>query len=111
MPRHSARTAAESLPAVRRRSAVRPSPRRRPERQTLQRLVSGPWDTGFDFGASKETMITERQSITLRMDSTNILNHPAFTVADQIVTSTTFGQVGTSIFGRRVFQFTLQYRF
>jgi hypothetical protein len=63
------------------------------------------------LGASKVTRITERQSITLRMDASNILNHTAFTVADQIVTSTTFGQVSSTIFGRRVFQFTLQYRF
>lgn len=79
---------------------------------TLQRrLFSGPWNTGFDLGASKVVRITERQSITLRMDSTNIFNHPTFTVGDQIVTSTTFGQVTSTLFARRVFQFTLQYRF
>src|SRR5207245_2820035 len=52
-----------------------------------RRLFSGPWDTSIDFGAMKITKITERQSLVLRMDSTNILNHPAFSVGDQYVTS------------------------
>lgn len=76
-----------------------------------RRAFSGPWDWVLDFGASKTTKITERQSIVLRMDSTNFFNHPSFVIGDQNVTSATFGQITSTEYGRRVFQFTLQYKF
>ena len=76
-----------------------------------QRLFTGPWDTNFDFGISKITNINERQQIVLRMDSTNFLNHPAFSIGDQTVTSTTFGKITGTFNSRRAIQFTLTYRF
>ncbi len=79
--------------------------------QLGQRIFTGPWDTSFDFGFSKATKITERHQILLRMDSTNFFNHPAFSIGDQTVTSTTFGKITSTFNARRQIQFTLQYRF
>jgi hypothetical protein len=76
-----------------------------------QRIFTGPWDTNFDFGLSKSTRIKERHEILLRMDSTNFLNHPAFSIGDQTVTSTTFGKITSTFNSRRAIQFKLQYRF
>ena len=76
-----------------------------------QRIFTGPWDTNFDFGLSKATKITERHEILLRMDSTNFLNHPAFSIGDQTASSTTFGKITSTFNARRQIQFTLQYRF
>jgi hypothetical protein len=77
-----------------------------------KRQFDGPWDTTFDFGASKTTHITEKQTLLLRMDATNFLNHPSFALAgDQTVTSTTFGKITSTFAARRQIQFTLQYRF
>lgn len=76
-----------------------------------QRVFTGPWDTNFDFGLSKSVRIRERHEFLLRMDSTNFLNHPAFSITDQTVTSTTFGKITGTFNSRRAIQFTLQYRF
>jgi len=81
---------------------------------TLQRRwFSGPTNFNLDFSLQKETRITERQSIEIRMDSSNILNHPTFDVSgDHTITSPTFGQItSTGISGRRLLQFGLFYRF
>jgi hypothetical protein len=79
---------------------------------TLQkRNLDGPWDTNFDFGVSKTTKITERQTIQLRMDSTNFFNHPAFAIGDQTISSSTFGKITGTSNGRRAIQFALTYRF
>jgi hypothetical protein len=79
---------------------------------TLQkRVFDGPWDTTFDFGVSKTTRITERQSIQLRMDATNFLNHPSFIIGDQTISSSTFGKVTSTFANRRQMQFALTYRF
>ena len=79
--------------------------------QLQQRVFSGPWDTAFDFGVSKSNKIREHHEVLLRMDASNFLNHPAFTVGDQTVTSTTFGKITSTFAARRQIQFTLQYRF
>jgi hypothetical protein len=76
-----------------------------------QRILSGPWDTTFDFGLSKATRIRENHELQFRMDATNFFNHPAFSIGDQTVTSTTFGKVTSTFNARRQIQFTLTYRF
>ena len=76
-----------------------------------RRIFDGPWDTTFDFSLLKRTRITERHSIDMRMDVSNFFNHPTFLIADQTVTSSTFGKITTVNNGSRVFQFSLQYRF
>jgi hypothetical protein len=80
--------------------------------QLGRRVFDGPWDTTFDFGASKFFKITERNNIQLRMDARNLFNHPTFVIGDQTATSNTFGKItGTGPGGARVFQFALHYNF
>ncbi len=85
-----------------------------------RRMFSGPWVFGLDAGVQKTTKITERQSVEFRMESTNILNHPTFYVGDETgtastprfnINSTTFGNIVSTFYGRRVIQFGLYYRF
>ena len=76
-----------------------------------QRMFSGPWDFDIDFGVQKTTKITERHSIELRMESSNILNHPAFSSPQNSINSTTFGKITGTFYGRRVVQFGLFYMF
>lgn len=79
---------------------------------TLQKaILDGPsvWD--FDFKVSKLMRITERQSLELRMDSTNFFNHTTWYVGDQTVTSTTFGKITSQYYGNRLIQFSLYFRF
>jgi hypothetical protein len=45
------------------------------------------------------------------MDASNLLNHPSFIIADQTVTSTTFGKITSTYAARRQIQFALYYRF
>ncbi|HUK17805.1 MAG TPA: TonB-dependent receptor [Bryobacteraceae bacterium] len=78
----------------------------------LQRgILDGPsvWD--LDFKISKDFKINERQSVQLRMDSTNFLNHTTWYVGDQTTTSTTFGKITSQYYGNRLIQFALYYKF
>jgi len=79
--------------------------------QLDRRIFDGPWDTTFNFGASKMIRITERNNIQLRMDAQNVFNHPTFVIGDQTATSTTFGKITSTFAGARVFQFGLYYNF
>jgi len=79
---------------------------------TLQRReFSAPWVFAMDFALSKTTKITERHEVVFRMDAANIFNHPTWAFGDQTVTSTNFGKITGTFFGRRVLQFSLYYRF
>jgi len=79
---------------------------------TLQRnYFSGPWVWDLDAHVAKVTKITERQSIELRMEATNVFNHPTWFVGDQTISSTTFGKITSNFFGRRLVQFAMYYRF
>jgi hypothetical protein len=79
---------------------------------SLQRnYFSGPWVWDLDFSVRKTTRISERQSIDLRMDATNFMNHPTWYVGDQTITSSTFGQISSNYYGRRTIQFALYYNF
>jgi hypothetical protein len=76
-----------------------------------QRMFSGPWDFNLDFGIQKTTKISERHSVEIRMESSNIFNHPTFSSPQGSINSTTFGKITGNFFGRRVIQFGLFYRF
>jgi hypothetical protein len=65
----------------------------------------------MDASISKTTKIHERHSLELRMDATNIFNHPTWSVGNQTITSTNFGKITSTFFGRRLVQFALYYRF
>ena len=77
---------------------------------TLQRnLLSGPWTFTMDANVEKLTRIGERQSIALRMDAFNALNHPVWSVGNQTIDSTNFGRLGGG--SQRIIQLGLHYRF
>jgi hypothetical protein len=65
----------------------------------------------MDASLIKNTKITEHHSLEFRVDSFNILNHPAFAASDQNINSTTFGQIAFTVNDRRVIQFGLNYQF
>jgi hypothetical protein len=83
---------------------------------TIQRnWFSAPSIWTLDTKISKTTRIAETQSIELRLDASNVFNHPNFVIGDQNINSTTFGKI-TSTVGRlstesRQLQLSLSYRF
>lgn len=83
-----------------------------------RRQFSGPWAFNLDMGVQKTTRITERQSLELRFEATNIFNHATFFVGDEGATPNpfnvnqpTFGTISQNFFGARVVQIGLHYRF
>ncbi len=76
-----------------------------------RRMFSGPWVFNLDFAVLKTTKITERQSLEFRMESTNFLNHPTWYVGDMSINATQFGRITSTMYGRRLIQFGLYYRF
>ena len=88
---------------------------------TLQRRsFYGPSAFNQDVSILKDVRIRERQSLQFRMDATNVFNHATFNIADQAtsttqtylnINSTTFGKVTTSLFGSRLVQLSMSYKF
>jgi len=83
---------------------------------SIQRnYFSGPSLYSIDGKISKITKITEGQSIEVRVDALNVLNHPTFLIGNQSINSTTFGKItstGSAISAsRRLIQASLYYRF
>jgi hypothetical protein len=76
-----------------------------------RRMFSGPSAFNIDLAVVKRVKIAERQSIDIRMDALNALNHPNFIIGDQLLDSSSFGRVTTGFFDRRIVQFALRYSF
>lgn len=76
-----------------------------------RRAFSGPWLFSWDMGLQKRTQIRERHSLEIRMEVSNLPNHPAFLAADSNINSTRFGLIGSTLNGRRQIQFGAYYRF
>ena len=70
-------------------------------------VIEGPGSVRFDLNLIKRVRISESKELELRMDSTNILNHPVFGNPNVNIDSTTFGQITSASDGRR---FTLSTR-
>ena len=64
---------------------------------------------------SKTTRIRENETLEIRLDSMNVLNHPTFAIGNQYIDSTTFGKItstGTALSSsRRLVQLSASYRF
>jgi len=75
-----------------------------------QRLFSGPWTFNLDFALMKTTTIREGHRVELRMEASNVLNHPIWSVGNLSIDSTAFGRI-TGTGTRRLIQFGLYYRF
>ena len=76
-----------------------------------RRAFYGPWAWDLDASLQKRIRITERQSLEIRIEGTNITNHPTFWVGDQNINSTTFGAVASTLYNPRIMQAALHYRF
>lgn len=79
---------------------------------TLQRRAfDGPGLFDVDLSVQRKFRITERQSVEVRAEAVNILNHPSFFSGDQNINSPTFGVIGVTLSTPRVMQFAAKYRF
>jgi hypothetical protein len=79
---------------------------------TLQRrMFSGPWSFDLDMSVQRRFRLTERQSVELRMEGVNVLNHPSFYVGDQNINSTNFGVIGSMFNSPRLLQFAARCQF
>ena len=76
-----------------------------------RRMFSGPWFFNVDASLQKRIPITERHSIELRMEGTNVLNHPSFFAGNENINSTKFGVIGSTVSTPRLMQFAVYYRF
>lgn len=76
-----------------------------------RRLLYGPRFANFDFSGEKQTKITERLMLTLRMEALNATNTPSFFFGDQNIDSVNFGRITGTQSGRRVVQFSVSLRF
>jgi hypothetical protein len=76
-----------------------------------RRSFYGPWSFDLDASLIKNIQLTERQSLMLRVEGVNVLNHPTFWVGDQNINSTTFGAVASMLNSPRIMQVALHYRF
>jgi hypothetical protein len=76
-----------------------------------RRMFSGPWSFDLDASLQRTFRITERQSLQLRMEGVNVLNHPSFYVGDQNINSNTFGVISSMYNSPRLMQFAARYEF
>jgi hypothetical protein len=76
-----------------------------------RRWFSGPSNFNFDLGIMKRTRVRENQSVELRMEALNVLNHPTWVVDDQDINSTSFGRIQRTANNPRTIQLSLHYRF
>lgn len=116
-------TAEEGAPAFANQAFYNPGPGSVGTLQ--QRLFNNPAVFGLDASIQKVTRITERQSLELRLDMLNALNHPTFYTGTSTsnsvsggapdsrfdINSTSFGVIGNTFFDRRILQLGLNYRF
>lgn len=76
---------------------------------------SGPWTFNVNMSAQKTYRIYERHTLQFRADFYNIFNHPSFASPgiglNARVQSTSFGKITSDLYGPRVIQFGLHYRF
>jgi hypothetical protein len=72
----------------------------------------GPRQQNWDFSLMKRFTIKESHEFSARMDIFNVWNHPVFgfPTAVNIATTSTFGQITTTVVPARLIQFGLTYR-
>jgi hypothetical protein len=76
-----------------------------------RRSFYGPGFFDVDLSVQRKFRITERQSMEIRAEAVNVLNHPSFYSGDQNINSTSFGVIGSTLSTPRVMQFAARYRF
>ncbi len=75
--------------------------------------LRGPIQRRFDLGLSKQTRITERTTLELRVDAFNVFNFVNFSNPNNVIgdVGTDFGLITDTIGGPRVLQFSAKFRF
>jgi hypothetical protein len=73
--------------------------------------IAGAWNWTFNASVNKDVRINERVRITLQGEFLNLLNHPEFDLPNLSPTSSTFGQVTSSMVGPRNIQLRGYVRF
>lgn len=73
-------------------------------------IIIGPGSIGLNFSLAKSFRIGDFQSLDVRFDGTNALNHPNWQGVVGQITSPLFGQVA-SVGGMRTINFVMRYRF
>jgi hypothetical protein len=76
-----------------------------------RRWFSGPWSFDLDLAVLKKFQIAESQSVELRLEALNALNHPTWLVPDQLINATRFGQIQSTANSSRRLQLSLRYQF
>ena len=84
-----------------------------------RRLFSGPSALALDFSVSKSTRITENHSLRVGARIENILNHPTFytgspppyDTARELIGSTQFGRITSTLTGPRRIELLVRYEF
>jgi len=71
----------------------------------------GPAYFDWDLSASKDFRITERFKLTFRTEAFNVTNHNVFAMGNQVINSTTFGQISGSVSTPRILQMSLRLKF
>lgn len=72
--------------------------------------IEGPGIVNLDMSLMKSIALQGTQNLSIRIQATNVLNHPQFGTIDTVVNSPTFGQV-ISMQPMRTMQIILRYRF
>ena len=122
-PRDNRGTTQEGQPLFAGQAFVNPSPGYAGSLQ--RRMFNNPSVLGLDANLVKITRINERQSIELRLEAVNALNHPSFYTGANYgfgntagapdsrfnINSASFGHIGYTFFGSREVQFGVHYRF
>jgi hypothetical protein len=71
----------------------------------------GPSYFGWDMSASKDFKLSEQFRLTFRTEAFNLLNHNVFSMGNQVINSTTFGQISGSVSTPRILQMSLRLKF
>lgn len=75
-------------------------------------VLRGPYQKRFDFGVSKNTLLTERVGLEFRWDIFNAFNSVNFAnPANDLQDATDFGTINNTVGGPRVMQFGLKLKF
>jgi hypothetical protein len=74
-------------------------------------VLRGPSQTRFDMAISKETSITERLKLEIRMEAFNVFNNVNFALPVHDLSDSEFGQITNTVGGPRTMQFGARFRF
>ena len=73
--------------------------------------LSGPGFFDLDMGLGRTFPLTERQSLLLRFEAFNLLNHPNFGLPNNNQSNGAFGQITTTVGNPRTLQLAAKYTF